>query len=326
MSSATPLPGQVAVRLLERPPVRLARLLGTHRHRGRQAPRPASPAPAPPLNLPPAAYTIGLVAQVDIPGSVSHFSARAMYVWLPPWYFTHPGVQLPVLMLLAGTPGSPSDWLRGGGALQTAAAYAQAHDGYAPMMVFPDANGSSLGDTECVNGPRGQAETYLTVDVPTFMQDHFDAPSNPRQWAIGGLSEGGTCAVDLTARHPDRFSTFADFSGDAAPNLGSPQRTVALLYGGSYPELVDHVPARWFSMDAVRGVAGYIAIGSDDGGHLRVAKQLTGQARDDSVPVILDVIRHGGHNFPTWGRALNDALPWIVQRLGHPVGSGTRHV
>src|SRR3954469_13377515 len=84
-------------------------------------------------------------------------------------------MHLPVLMLISGTPGVPFDWLRGGGALALANAWAISHGGDAPIMVLPDANGSSWGDTECVDGPRGRAETYLTVDVPAFLRARFDA-------------------------------------------------------------------------------------------------------------------------------------------------------
>ena len=310
-----PLPGQVAAGALEFPPPSVTQLTGGHRHRvrlarSRRVHRPIS------SYLPHVAYQTGVVAQVNIPAPVSGFSARAGYVWLPPWYFTHPGAQLPVIMLLAGSPGAPGDWVRAGGALETAAAYAHAHNGYAPMMVLPDANGSLFGDTECVNGPAGRAETYLTFDVPRFMEARFNAPADPRRWAVAGLSEGGTCALDLVARHPNRFRSFADFSGDAAPNLGSRSRTLALLYGGSASDLTANDPLRWFPLDATKGVAGYFAVGTNDISHDAVEQRLATAARNDGIPITLDQISGGGHNFPTWARCLADAFPWIGQRLG----------
>src|SRR4051794_32716243 len=87
-----PLPGQVAARTLERPRVHLSRTRSRHHRFARERVPPAAP-PAPIRNLPSAAYTIGLVAQTAIPASVSHFSARPGFVWLPPWYFTHPDAQ-----------------------------------------------------------------------------------------------------------------------------------------------------------------------------------------------------------------------------------------
>jgi poly(3-hydroxybutyrate) depolymerase len=218
-------------------------------------------------------------------------------------------------MLIAGTPGSPGDWLRGGGALALANAWAAGHNGYAPMLVLPDANGSLLGDTECVDGPRGNAETYLTVDVVTFMRQAFGAAMDPQQWAIAGLSEGGTCALDLATRHPARFATFADFSGDAAPTLGSSARTVSALYGGSWSALRAHDPTTWFASATSAGVEGFFAVGNADHGHLRTEERIAQIASDDGMRTRIDIIPGGRHSFRTWAQALRDAYPWIVSRL-----------
>jgi S-formylglutathione hydrolase FrmB len=266
------------------------------------------------------AYRTGDVAGFIIPGRISHFHARLGFVWVPPWYFAHANAHLPVLMLLSGTPGTTADWLRTGGALSVAAAYAQQHNGYAPIMVFPDANGSDFGDTECVNGPRGRAETYLTVDVPNFMHVHFNAPLDPQRWAVAGMSEGGTCALELAARNPDRFDTFADFSGDGSPTIGTLQRTIRTLYGGSYRAMLAHNPAHWFRLDTSEGLAGDLAVGSHDHYYVGVDERLAVVARSDKLPMRLDIIHGGGHNFPTWFRSLADAFPWIVRRLnGHTI-------
>jgi S-formylglutathione hydrolase FrmB len=293
-----PLPGQVNAAVIDRGP-------GARRfYRGR----------------PVAAFEFrtGDIAGFVIPGPVSHFHGRPGFVWVPPWYFTHPTARLPVLMLLSGTPGTTADWLRTGGALSVAATYAQQHNGYAPIMVFPDANGSDFGDTECVNGPRGRAETYLTVDVPNFMHTHFNAPLDPQRWAVAGMSEGGTCALELATRNPDRFGTFADFSGDGSPTIGTLQRTIRNLYGGSYNAMLAHDPLHWFRLDTSEGLAGDLAVGSHDNYYLRVNHRLALLAHRDKLPIVLDIIHGGGHNFPTWFRSLSDAFPWIVQRLHQP--------
>ena len=261
---------------------------------------------------------LGVVTEMDIPAPRSHFHHRPAWVWLPPSYFSYPRVQLPVLMLLSGTPGNPADWLRGDGALKVANAWAVAHHGTAPIMVFPDPNGSFLGDTECVDGPTGRAETYLSVDVPAFVHAHFHASLNPRQWAIAGLSEGGTCALDLVARHPDRFSTFGDFSGDLAPNLGSPNATLHDLYGGSPRAELAHNPTNWFAIDTTAGVAGYLAAGAHDHSALTSEQYIANAARHDHMPIRLTVIPGAGHNFRTWTHALRDAYPWIVNRIDQP--------
>ena len=291
-----PLVGEVNAKQLEiRPHIRLA---GGHRTRALQV-------------LP----RYGEVARLDIPASASHFAHRPAYVWLPPIYFAEPRPQLPVLMLISGTPGTTADWLRGGRALGLANAWAAAHHGYAPVMVLPDANGSLTGDTECVNSTRGQAETYLTVDVPRFMTARFGVSSRAARWAVAGLSEGGTCALELVSRHPDLFHSFGDFSGDPAPILGQPSRTLRVLFDGSVSAQRAHDPIRWFATDVAAGVEGFLAVGSGDRTYLGYERDIAGAARQDGMSVHLDVIPGGGHNFHTWAHALADAYPWLVQRV-----------
>ncbi|HVW33952.1 MAG TPA: alpha/beta hydrolase-fold protein, partial [Acidimicrobiia bacterium] len=165
-----------------------------------------------------AVRTHGAVVTVDLPATKSGFAHRPGLVYLPPVWFSEPRPALPVLMMLTGTPSLVSDWTRAAHADQIADDYAAAHHGWAPIMVFPDPNGSDLGDTECVDSPQGRAETYLTEDVPAAVVSLFGAA--PPQWAVAGLSEGGMCAALLTLRHPEVFSTFGDFSGEAGPIYG----------------------------------------------------------------------------------------------------------
>ena len=183
----------------------------------------------------------GAVVTVDLPAPRSGFAHRPSLVYLPPVWFAQPRPTLPVLMMLTGTPSLVSDWTRAAHADQIADEYAAAHHGWAPIMVFPDPNGSDLGDTECVDSPQGNAETYLSEDVPAAVVALFSAA--PPRWAVAGLSEGGMCAALLTLRHPDVFSTFADFSGEGGPVVGHDHKaTMRLLFGGSLAAFRAHDP------------------------------------------------------------------------------------
>ncbi|MDQ1457052.1 MAG: hypothetical protein QOH28_2672 [Actinomycetota bacterium] len=258
----------------------------------------------------------GRVTHVDIPAPESRFDHRRGWIWVPPAYFSVPHPRLPVLMLIAGTPGSPDDWFRAGEALTLADQWAAAHNGVAPVMVLPDANGSGTGDTECVDGPHGNAETYLTVDVPRFMIEHFGVAPGSRQWAVAGLSEGGTCALTLVARHPDRFSSFADFAGNAAPTLGSVERTIRSLYNGSTADWRAHDPVQWFAKDASAGVEGFFVVGRGDHGDIQSVTSLAADARAAHLRTFVEILPGGGHNWYTWKRALRLTYPWLVARLG----------
>jgi hypothetical protein len=60
---------------------------------------------------------------------------------------------------------NPTNWIRTGNAVGVVDSYAKAHTGTAPVLTFVDSNGSFNNDTECVNGPRGNAADHLAKDV-----------------------------------------------------------------------------------------------------------------------------------------------------------------
>ena len=72
-------------------------------------------------------------------------------------------------MLIGGQFGTSIDWLWAGNAQMAADAFAMAHGGNAPVLVFVDSGGAFTKDTECVNGARGNAADHLTKDVVPFM-------------------------------------------------------------------------------------------------------------------------------------------------------------
>ena len=92
--------------------------------------------------------------------------------------------------------------------------------------MFVDSGGSFNNDTECVNGPRGNAADHLIKDVRPYVVDQFGASDKAANWAVVGWSMGGTCAVDLTVMHPDMFSTFEDIAGDHGPTAGTKEQTI----------------------------------------------------------------------------------------------------
>ncbi|MER7008714.1 alpha/beta hydrolase-fold protein, partial [Dactylosporangium sp. NPDC000555] len=175
----------------------------------------------------------GVIVSLDAPATRSHFRHRPGVVFLPPAYFGPGRATLPVLVMLVGSPGTPINWLKSGHAQDTDDAYAAEHNGRAPVLVVVDQNGSATGDTECVDSPLGNAETYLTADVPAFVTGTLHIEHTASSWGIVGFSEGGTCALDLVLGHPDIYRHVVDFGGDARPNLGSPAHTLSALFGGS---------------------------------------------------------------------------------------------
>nr|WP_239029408.1 alpha/beta hydrolase-fold protein [Pseudonocardia acidicola] len=192
----------------------------------------------------------GAVVGVTIPDTASDFVHREEYVYLPPAYFTSTDHRsLPVVMMIAGEFNTPADWIRIGNAVPITDQYARAHNGVAPILVFVDAGGTFNNDTECVDGPRGNAADHLTGDVRPYLVSRFGASADPAKWGIVGWSMGGTCAVDLAVMHPDLFSTFTDIAGDLGPTVGTKDQTIAKLYGGN--------AAAWAHFDPMTVLAGH---------------------------------------------------------------------
>jgi S-formylglutathione hydrolase FrmB len=255
---------------------------------------------------------IGQFAVVDIPATVSHFHHRPAGVYLPPAYFTSARRHLPVLIMLAGAPSGPATLATAGGALVSANRFAAAHDGLAPVMLFPDANGTWLGDTECVNGPRGQAETYLTVDVVRYAVDVLHLGGNPDQWGVVGFSEGGTCALDLSLRHPNVFHDFVDLAGDAAPNMLP--NTLGSLYGGSVAQMTAHDPALLMANHRYPQLTGWFASGRLDWRHVRLSIKQCQQARKAGVHAWV-FVGPGAHGFQFTTAAIRRVMPALFTGL-----------
>ncbi len=259
----------------------------------------------------------GVLIMTTIPPTVSHFSTRPAYVYLPPAWFAKVTPSLPTLVLLPGEPGSAADWSDSGDADNTADAFAAAHHGVAPIIVMPDPNGYATIDTECVNSKFGNAETYLVDDVPAFVRRQFHAATGSGSLAIGGLSAGGTCSVMLALRHPTVYPTFATYSGFSFPQYQDTSRaqTVDTLFGGSVAAFDAHDPLLLLGKGRFDGMAGWFEVGDDDAQPLAAALALQPAASKAGIATCL-LVRPGGHDFDLWSQALVDSFPWLAWRLG----------
>ncbi len=259
----------------------------------------------------------GVVIMATIPPTVSHFSTRPAYVYLPPAWFAKVTPSLPTLILLPGEPGSASDWSSDGDADNTADSFAQAHHGLAPIIVMPDPDGYQTIDSECVNSQFGNAETYLVDDVPAFARRELSASSAPGSLAIGGLSAGGTCSIMLALRHPTVFPTFATYSGFASPQYQETTlaQTIDTLFGGSEDRFAAHDPVQLLRNGHFGGMAGWFEVGDQDQQPLEAAHNLQPAALRAGIATCI-LVRPGGHDFDLWSQALVDSFPWLSWRLG----------
>ena len=260
----------------------------------------------------------GATLSVAIPGKNLTSTPRPAYIWVPPAWFGRTQPKLPIIILMHGTPGAPADWTRASFADATALAFAEQHQGMAPILVMPDINGSFAADSECVNSAiYGQVETYLTKTVPEFMRKKFNASTAPGSTAIAGLSEGGLCATTLALNNPTVYPVFANYSGNASPTLGfgNRQQTIQALFGGSLAAYDAHNPPYILTHQRFSGMSGWFAAGAQDTtGALRAAHTLQGLAANAGLDTCIET-PPGGHNFDFWTQAFSDSLPWLSWKL-----------
>lgn len=261
----------------------------------------------------------GVVLSENVDTPRSRFKARAPFVYLPPAWFGNPRPALPVVMLISGSPGTPADWTRSANADRLFDYWAAYHGGNAPVLVMPDVNGGPLDDTECVDGPRGRAETYITEDLRSYVIDKYGVRSDPGGWAISGLSEGGTCAMTLVLRHPDLFGSFAEFGGQAQPTVG--RNDLRDLFGGNVAEQRAHDPANIMRGLRRPELAGWFEVGSGDYGATAAAKKLAPMVANAGGRSCI-VLRGGIHNFTFWSDSLKHAQPWLIGQVFGVPGDG----
>ncbi|MGW5924034.1 alpha/beta hydrolase [Nocardia fluminea] len=273
--------------------------------------RPLEPAWHAPGGLP----GRGRVLTASVPPTASGFTAREAQIYLPPAYFADPRPLLPVLVLLAGEPGAPQDWFVGGQLTETMDSFARAHNGLAPVVVVADGTGSQLANPLCLDSRLGNVATYLAVDVPTWTRANLQIDPDPRSWAVGGLSYGGTCALQLATNFPAVYPTFLDMSGQDEPTLGDRQRTVDAAFGGDTEALLRTDPLDLLRSRAYPDSAGAFVVGADDETYRPQVERMYQAAKDAGMDVRLRILP-GGHNFALWEFGLRDQLPWLATRLG----------
>lgn len=266
--------------------------------------------------VPPAdMQSAGKLTSVSIPATASGFSARDAQVYLPPAYFVDPRPLLPVLVLLAGQPGEPEDWLNGGKLTETMDEFARNHDGLAPVVVVADATGSALANPLCVDSPLGNVATYLSKDVPSWFTSALQVDPDPRSWTIGGLSYGGTCSLQMATNFPDVYPTFLDLSGQLEPTLGDRNQTVNDAFGGNDAAFEAVNPMDLLKTRRFPDSGGAFVVGADDSDYKPGQKAVYEAAQAAGMDVRYAEVP-GGHSFAVWSEGLKEQLPWLMQRVG----------
>lgn len=116
--------------------------------------------------------------------------------------FFYPGVKFQVLYLLHGAYGDYSDWQR----LTSIEKYAKEHK---IVVVMPSAANSFYQDMN-----RGNSYlTYITEELPKFIEAAFPVSKMRRHTFVAGLSMGGYGALKAALHRPEKYAACASLSG-----------------------------------------------------------------------------------------------------------------
>lgn len=246
----------------------------------------------------------GTIVKVTPPATRSGFSPRPSWVYLPPAWFTNPRPQLPVLLVMAGVPGKPQQWFNEGAGSEAAHQYQKNHGGLSPIIVAADASGAWFSNPVCTDSSTAKIETFLTTDIPRWIIRQFDANPNRRTWTIGGISYGGTCALQIITNYPESFGAFVNLSGERTPNDGySHETTVNSFFGGDEEKFWAKNPETLMQNRRYDGIEGKFFAGENDSS-AREDMELLHQVSRESGMTTTFTATPGGHDFLAWRKAI----------------------
>lgn len=259
----------------------------------------------------------GRVGTVTIPATVSHFRARQAILYLPPAALVPDPQRLPVLVMLSGQPGSPSDLFTAGQLGAGLDGFARAHRGLAPIVIVPDQLGAPARNPMCVDSALGDSATYVTVDVVNWVKTHLAVLAGPAEWGIGGFSQGGTCAIQFGAARPDLFGTIIDIAGEVAPRSGSLQNTIDTGFAGSRRRYVAAIPADIMRAHGrYHGSLALFCVGADDARYARGLRATAADAATAGMTIRLFVSPGTAHDWRTVQYGIAHSLPLVAARWG----------
>jgi len=211
----------------------------------------------------------------------------------------------PVLMAGHGMPGAMQQWSGPIDIRRYADPLADAH-ALSPMITVVPALEPGSRDTECVFGPGGstQVETWLSRDVPAFVQAHLRARTGRAAWAWIGISAGAWCAAMLTMRHPDVFG--------AAITLGGYYRP---WWAGSPPWPLTSPQEREYDLVALAkerppAVALWVHSTRQDKESWPSTQEFLKAVRPPTL-VKATIDPTGGHTWTSWLPHVTEALTWL---------------
>ena len=256
----------------------------------------------------------GTLVALALPGARSHIERRG-FIYLPPQYHdpAFATARFPVVELLHGDPGDPTSWVDG---LAIKKILDQEITGgrIGPIVaVIPRTFGGTHGQ-ECLDAVHGAAdETYLAQDVPADVTARVRVAPPGKNWAIGGLSDGGFCAANLSLRHSGTFQSAAIMDGYFEPTVTT--SVLRKIFDGDRSRVAANDPARLVRNPRQPLPRFWLMAGTGDAGDYRKADAFRNEVAKRQ-PVAFLTVRYGRHTTPAWRAALRPMLSWIWASIG----------
>jgi enterochelin esterase-like enzyme len=249
------------------------------------------------------------------------------WVYLPPGYTDPVNAhrRYPVVYLVHGWPGTPWDWFGAGRAGRTAATM-QRQNLIRPMiLVSVNAGAGTPRDTECLDSTRGgpRIQTFLSSALVADVDHAYRTIRGRAGRAIGGVSSGGYCALNLGLRHQQVFGAIL-----AMMPYGDPGRNaIGFMLGGNTALGRANSPSDYVRTMRLRGHQSvFLGTGRHDAETYRTVQLMASVlgGRGDYVGVR---INSGlGHNWREARDELPYALGFASARLGaSPAAPPTSH-
>jgi len=263
----------------------------------------------------------GAILHPLIPAPSLHKDDQSVRVYLPPSY-SRPeaaGRRYPLLIMLHGWPGGDGNWLGQGRAAETLDSMSARGGIPEVIALFPNANGAGiLGRSMYLNAHDGrfQIQDFIVNDLVAWADSTYRTRREPSARALIGLSEGGSAAVNLALRHPEKFGACASLSGEFRLSRGFGMKGVLGPEPGATKILEENSPLLYIDkiVEQAKKQTIYFDCGLDE-------NEWLDQNREFDKKLTALSISHtyhefpGGHSWGYWKIHLRDALLALAPSL-----------
>ena len=255
------------------------------------------------------------IVQVDIGAPELKVPTETAYVYLPPGYDdpANAGRRYPVIYLLHGYPGRPANWMSPGGVPDVMNTLIGTRQIGPMIVVAPNDFAGRPHDSECLNKVGGpQIADYLTGPVVRFVDAHFRTIPDRRARAIGGLSSGGYCGLNLGLRHQNVFSVMLSWEP-----YGDPGRTVIKpLLGGSTQAYFANSPMYYLpTLRIAYPMSAFMDVGGSFVRDIRRVESLVRQVESRKIPVDFRIEPGQQHTWKEAVAGMSFAISFAARHL-----------